>query len=127
MPRTCTICADARVAEVDRQLVSGTSLRNIAEQFGLAVSSLQGGSRSPHDFLAVAAFAPDHSPPSREVEVLDVEGQHLVSPGGGFVQHPPQGLLASVDIRPGPEGVGPWIEITPFGQHYLQVCNLARG
>ena len=40
MPRTCTICADARVAEVDRQLVSGTSLRNIAEQFRFAVTSL---------------------------------------------------------------------------------------
>jgi len=32
-------------------------------------------------------------PPSFEVEVVDVEGQDLVGPSGGLVEHPPQGLL----------------------------------
>jgi hypothetical protein len=40
MPRTCTICTDVRITEVDELLVSGTPLRNIAEQFRLAATSL---------------------------------------------------------------------------------------
>ena len=38
--RTCTVCSHKAIDVIDRQLVSGTSLRNIAEQFQLAVSSL---------------------------------------------------------------------------------------
>ena len=40
MPRTCTICAHPHVAEIDRALLSGEPLRNIAKRFAISVSAL---------------------------------------------------------------------------------------
>ncbi len=40
MPRTCSVCTHPRREEVDAELVSGTPLRNIAEQFRLKTTSL---------------------------------------------------------------------------------------
>ena len=51
MPRVCTVCAHSDRPGIDEALVSGTSLRNIAEQFGLAVSSLH---RHKHGHVPVA-------------------------------------------------------------------------
>ena len=87
MPRTCTICADARVAEVDRQLVSGTSLRNIAEQFRLAVTSLH---RHMHGHVPVAlAKARDAQKVADaegllgQIQKLTVEARKIKSMAGG--------------------------------------------
>ena len=51
MPRTCTICTDERVTEIDKQLVSGGSLRNISQHFRVGVTSLH---RHRHGHLPVA-------------------------------------------------------------------------
>ena len=51
MPRSCTVCAHSDRPGIDEALVSGTSLRNIAEQFRLAVSSLH---RHMHGHVPVA-------------------------------------------------------------------------
>jgi hypothetical protein len=40
-----------------------------------------------------------------EVEVLDVEVQHRASPGGGLVEHPPQGPFAQRDVPAGADPV----------------------
>lgn len=40
MPRTCTICTHASRPEIDRSLVSGTSLRIIAGQWSVSKSAL---------------------------------------------------------------------------------------
>jgi len=40
MPRSCSVCIYPDRSEVDRQLVSGTALRKIAEQFSLSVAAL---------------------------------------------------------------------------------------
>ena len=40
MPRTCSVCSHPLREQVDAELVSGTPLRNIAEQFRLKTTSL---------------------------------------------------------------------------------------
>ena len=40
MPRTCTVCAHPERAEIDRALLSGEPLRNIAERVSLSATSL---------------------------------------------------------------------------------------
>jgi hypothetical protein len=40
MPRTCTACTHAQRDEIDRQLLDGTTLRNIAKRFSLSTASL---------------------------------------------------------------------------------------
>jgi len=40
MPRTCTVCGSADRADVDRALLAGEPLRNIAERVSLSVTSL---------------------------------------------------------------------------------------
>lgn len=62
-----------------------------------------GGTGCPDDYLAVAAFAGDGGSFSGQVKVLDIEGEDLVGPRGGFVQHPPQCLFPQADIGSCPE------------------------
>jgi len=40
MPRTCTVCPHPRRDEIDRRLLDGASLRNIAKQFSVSSASL---------------------------------------------------------------------------------------
>jgi hypothetical protein len=40
MPRTCTTCTHPHRDDIDRQLLAGTPLRNIAKQFSLSSASL---------------------------------------------------------------------------------------
>jgi hypothetical protein len=40
MPRTCTVCPHPRRDEIDRRLLDGAPLRNIAKQFSLSSASL---------------------------------------------------------------------------------------
>ena len=40
MPRTCTVCNHEDKEEINKQLITGTSLRNIAKQFRLNSTSL---------------------------------------------------------------------------------------
>jgi hypothetical protein len=40
VPRTCTICASCERANIDRALLAGEPLRNIAERVSLSVTSL---------------------------------------------------------------------------------------
>lgn len=51
MPRSCTVCTHPERPAIDGELVSGTSLRNIAEQFRLTVTSLH---RHKHGHVPVA-------------------------------------------------------------------------
>jgi hypothetical protein len=46
------------------------------------------------DVLDGTALGGDAGPPELRVEVLDVEGEDLLRPGGGLVEHPPQDPLA---------------------------------
>ena len=46
------------------------------------------------DVLDCATLGGDAGPPELRVEVLDVEGEDLLRPGGGLVEHPPQDPLA---------------------------------
>ena len=55
----------------------------------------------PDDDVDRAAFAADPGPPVGQVQVLDVEREHLGRAGGGLVQHPPQGALAEADVLAG--------------------------
>ena len=50
------------------------------------------GARRPEDVFFVAAFADDHRSFAGKVHVFDVEREDFPGPGGGLVQHPPQGL-----------------------------------
>src|SRR5260370_6390831 len=40
MPRTCTVCPHPHRDEIDRRLLEGAALRNIAKQFSLSSASL---------------------------------------------------------------------------------------
>src|SRR5258708_36536298 len=40
MPRTCTVCPHPHRDEIDRRLLEGAPLRNIAKQFSLSSASL---------------------------------------------------------------------------------------
>jgi len=40
MPRTCTTCTNAHRDEIDRLLLAGTPLRNIAKQFSVSSANL---------------------------------------------------------------------------------------
>jgi len=40
MPRTCTVCTHPSPEEIDRRLLEGAPLRNIAKQFSLSSASL---------------------------------------------------------------------------------------
>ena len=40
MPRTCTTCTHAHRDEIDRLLLAGTPLRNIAKQFSVSSANL---------------------------------------------------------------------------------------
>ena len=51
MPRSCTVCTHPERPAIDGELVSGTSLRNIAEQFRLTVTSLH---RHKHGHVSAA-------------------------------------------------------------------------
>jgi len=44
--------------------------------------------------VGVPAFGDDPGAFTGSVEVGDVEGEDLAGAGGGFIQQPPQGLLA---------------------------------
>ena len=54
--------------------------------------------RSPEYVFLVVALAGDHRSFAGQVHVLNVECQDFPSPSGGFVQHPPQGLLPEVYV-----------------------------
>ena len=56
------------------------------------------GPRGPEHVFFVAALADDHGSFARQVQILDVECEDFPGPGGGFVQHPPQGLFSQVDV-----------------------------
>ncbi len=40
MPRRCTVCGHAQRTEIDRALVQGATLRNIAERYGLSLAAV---------------------------------------------------------------------------------------
>jgi hypothetical protein len=40
MTRSCTVCQHKQVEEINKQLINGTPLRNIAEQFAISSTSL---------------------------------------------------------------------------------------
>ncbi|MCH7584920.1 MAG: hypothetical protein IH941_07150 [Acidobacteria bacterium] len=65
MPRSCTVCGHAKRNIIDDALVSGTSLRNVAEQFRLKVTSLH---RHKHSHVP-ATLAKAHE--AREVAAAD--------------------------------------------------------
>jgi hypothetical protein len=52
------------------------------------------GARCPVDPFGVPALGGDFGSSPGEVEVVDVQGQDLAGPGGGLVEHPPQGLFS---------------------------------
>ena len=53
--------------------------------------------------LAIAALGYGHSLLVGDVDVLDVEAQHLVRPRGGLVEQPPEAALAQTDALAAPE------------------------
>ena len=60
-----------------------------------------GGAGLPDDDVDGAALAADPARAVRQVQVLDVEREHLGRPGGGLVQHPPERPLAQADVLAG--------------------------
>lgn len=46
MPMTCTICKHTQRAEIDKAIVSGESLRNIAQQYEVGYTSVERHSRT---------------------------------------------------------------------------------
>ena len=79
---------------------------------------------APADPFGVAALGPDRGAAGVQVEVFDVQRQDFAGAGGGFVEHPPQGLLPQrnvaagqrpVDRRPGHSAGGVEVLAAPFG------------
>jgi hypothetical protein len=70
MPRTCTACSHARRDDIDRLLLEGTPLRNIAKRFSLSPAGL-----FRHNQHVSTALANSH----KEAEVLRADGllEHL--------------------------------------------------
>lgn len=73
MARTCTICSNPQLQEIDQALVAGGSIRDIAGRFGISRSALD---RHKRDHLArflaesttvsVAPVVPPQPPPKRD-------------------------------------------------------------
>lgn len=40
MPRVCTVCTHKKRKAIDRELVAGTTFRNIAKRYGLSITAL---------------------------------------------------------------------------------------
>jgi hypothetical protein len=55
-------------------------------------------------YFGVAALGADRGAAGVQVEVFDVQRQHLARTGGGLVEHPPQGLLPQRHV---PGGTAP--------------------
>jgi hypothetical protein len=57
MPQPCSICRHEHQAEIDRQLVDGASLRNIAKQFGTSATALHRHKKHLAPALSIAKEA----------------------------------------------------------------------
>ena len=72
---------------------------------GLAAADKAGqqvrGAGAPADPFGVAALGADRGAAGVQVEVVDVQRQHLAGAGGGLVEHPPQGLLPQRHVTTG--------------------------
>lgn len=55
--KTCTLCTHPQRAEIDPELVNGTSLRNIAQRFGTSATALHRHKKHLAPALAVAREA----------------------------------------------------------------------
>ena len=82
MSPICTICRHANQAEIDQMLVDGTSLRNIAKQFGTSATALHRHKKHLAPALAVAkeaAQAADAGTLLDKVKQLLVDAQRLTA------------------------------------------------
>lgn len=82
-------CAELRRDPVDPGTRDGPPAHGEAPPLRLGLGALR---------LHLAAAA-------RQVQLLDIDAQNLLRPGGGLVQHPPQRLLPQVDLTAGDQPV----------------------
>ncbi len=60
MPRVCTLCNHAQRAEIDRELLAGTSFRNIAERCGTSIAAVS--RHKPHIAQSMAVAERETGP-----------------------------------------------------------------
>lgn len=73
MPRTCSVCSHAKRPEIDRILLAGDSLRNIAKQFAVTSAALN-RHRTNHLAQRLAQVAKRHEQADIRT-AIDVVGQ----------------------------------------------------
>jgi hypothetical protein len=127
---------DPEVAEITRLC----GYLPLEHRSGLAAADEAGqqvrGAGAPANPFGVAALGTDRGTAGVQVEVFDVQRQHLAGAGGGLVEHPPQGLFPQRHVTAGQQPVNRWpghdtggvdVLTAPFGAGRQDRCGQPAG